>query len=632
MLRTILSLAVAACALAGESPTLAALAAGDRTAAALYASVKDSAPGRVYLLSGTGPEAWSTRFENIPGTVAKVVAVEGQPFSHALEVSVPQKPVNYWDAHFKLRNVGPIKAGEHVHFSLWVRNLVGGVTGTMKLNTNGPTSTTWGPELAIPDQWKQRLFTWTAPQDFAPGEHEFMWSFGFEGNLGVQLAGLIGTVYPATTDILKLPAERLETTYPGQDPDAPWRTAALARIEQQRKAALTVRVIDATGKPVPGAQVQVRLDRHAFHFGSVVDMPMFPGTAVKPFGYWGAFAARFNDQQKEQYRSKVLETCNAVMALPNWYAWAGHELAPTDFEAVVAWCSGNGLTILGNDPVYRDQYGPQAYQDAVRSGDKARIEGLVREYLADYVKRFGSKAHSLALMNEWDINPVRAHYITAEDPHGYAAGIPWFKALRELAPHIKLGFNDPGPSLAYLNRVRFMQQRGVKIDWVGFQWHMSTPGLPPEQVLKHIDEFAKLGVTVEVTEFDAATPDLRDPAQVKWQQDYLRDFYTACMSHPSVTGIVKWGIWEPAIWDSMRGKNTAFFDEQWNWTNLGTAYRDLVLKSWKSSAAATSGTDGRCSARGFLGDYTVTVTAQGTTATVKSTLKAGGTQIDVRLP
>ncbi len=634
MLRAALCLAAAAAiACAADPQTLAELAVSDRTAGTLYEEVRSFAPGAIYLASGTAASAWTDRFEIIPGNLAQVVAIAGQPFTHALEVKVPQKPVNYWEAHFKIRNTGNVRAGEHVHFSLWSRNLVGGVTGKVKINTNGPDASNWGPELDLTDQWRRHLFTWTAPRDFAPGAHEFMFSFGFEGNLGVQLAGLIGVVFPASTDVLKLPTERLETTYPGQEPHAAWRIAALKRIADKRMAPLAIRVVDAAGRPVSGAGVTVQLARHAFIFGTVVDHPMFPDTNVKPFGYWGEFNARFNQQQKTTYLAKLVETCNAAVALPNWYAWyEDGESGPEMFEKVVAWCAGHGLTILGNDPVYRDQYAPRAYQEAVRSGDRARIEGLVREYLQDYASRFGKQARCLALMNEWDINPVRAHYITAEDPHGYAAGIPWFKALREFAPNVKLGFNDPGPSQAYIDRVRFMEKHGMKIDWVGFQWHLSTPGVPPEQMLKHFDEFAKLGVNIEVTEFDAATPDLRDPAQVKWQRDYLRDFYIACMSHPAVTGIVKWGIWEPAIWDSMRGKNTAFYDQDWNWTILGAAYRDLVLGEWKTKAAGTTGLDGAFAIRGFLGDYTITVTAGGRTAAATAKLVGGGTRIDIKLP
>ena len=49
-----------------------------------------------------------------------------------------------------------------------------------------------------------------------------------------------------------------------------WRAAADARIEAHRKADLRVVVLGADGKPVEGADVAVRMMRHAFKFGTQV--------------------------------------------------------------------------------------------------------------------------------------------------------------------------------------------------------------------------------------------------------------------------------------------------------------------------------------------------------------------------
>lgn len=49
-----------------------------------------------------------------------------------------------------------------------------------------------------------------------------------------------------------------------------WRTDAEARIEQHRKADLTVQVVDANGDPLEGAQVDVQLKDHDFKFSGVL--------------------------------------------------------------------------------------------------------------------------------------------------------------------------------------------------------------------------------------------------------------------------------------------------------------------------------------------------------------------------
>jgi endo-1,4-beta-xylanase len=84
--------------------------------------------------------------------------------------------------------------------------------------------------------------------------------------------------YPDTTDVSSFPrAKMAKRTYPGREPDAPWRKAALERIEQHRKADLTMIVMGNDGKPAANTEVKLNLHRHAFEFGSAVVAKRFSG-------------------------------------------------------------------------------------------------------------------------------------------------------------------------------------------------------------------------------------------------------------------------------------------------------------------------------------------------------------------
>jgi len=56
--------------------------------------------------------------------------------------------------------------------------------------------------------------------------------------------------------------------YGGRPHPDTWRAAARERIERIRKGDVTLRVLDAAGRPVPRAQVRVQQQRHGFRFGS----------------------------------------------------------------------------------------------------------------------------------------------------------------------------------------------------------------------------------------------------------------------------------------------------------------------------------------------------------------------------
>lgn len=63
----------------------------------------------------------------------------------------------------------------------------------------------------------------------------------------------------------------------------------------------------------------------------------------------------------------------------------------------------------------------------------------------------------------------------------------------------------------------------------------------------------------------------------------------------------------------------------------GRVWIDLVFKQWWTNAAGRTTPDGTFAARGFLGDYEVTVTHDGRTRTVKTTLPKEGTALAVTL-
>ena len=91
-----------------------------------------------------------------------------------------------------------------------------------------------------------------------------------------------------------LPQTRL--TYAGRAPDAAWRQSAEERIRQHRQGDFTLQIVDSAGQPVADALVEVTMQRHAFLFGSALQM-------------WRLTSETAEDQT---YRAKVQELFNAA--------------------------------------------------------------------------------------------------------------------------------------------------------------------------------------------------------------------------------------------------------------------------------------------------------------------------------
>jgi endo-1,4-beta-xylanase len=126
-----------------------------------------------------------------------------------------------------------------------------------------------------------------------------------------------------------------------------------------------------------------------------------------------------------------------------------------------------------------------------------------------------------------------------------------FRAAEEADPDAKLCYNDYGTdgvnakSDAIYDMVVDFQARGVPIDCVGFQTHLSSDSdLGSYQ--ENLQRFADLGVDVEITELDVGGSGAA-------QADVYRTVTEACLSVDRCTGITVWGITDKYSW---RGEET----------------------------------------------------------------------------
>jgi endo-1,4-beta-xylanase len=297
----------------------------------------------------------------------------------------------------------------------------------------------------------------------------------------------------------------------GREPGAAWRTAALARIEAIRRGDFAVAVVDAGGRPVPGATVRVEQRKAAFHFGAALQM-----------------ARIVNDTADNRiYRQKVLELFNAASTENDlkWPPWAGEwgaGFARSQTLAGLGWMRNHGLHVRGHVlvwPGWRNL--PAAIQALRGTAREGEIPGRALAHIADVV------GATRDLVDEWDVlnEPYTNH--DRMDVFGAAIQGNWFKAAR--AAH----FEATAPDL---------KAQGAPLGGLGLQAHISANPSPLTNVLAVLDRYAALGLPVRVTEFEINTDD------EELQADYTRDFLIALDSHASVVGVQHWGFGETAHW------------------------------------------------------------------------------------
>ena len=222
-------------------------------------------------------------------------------------------------------------------------------------------------------------------------------------------------------------------------------------------------------------------------------------------------------------------------------------------------------------------------------------------------------------LNEWDVlNEAYAHH-NLMDILGRDAMVDWFREAHAGAPGVKLFYNDytmfrgsgpDSPSQSFYDTAKFLKDKGAPIDAIGEQGHFGGSPAGPPEIIADLDQFAKLGLPIQISEFDIDTDD------TSLQADYMRDLMTAVFSHPSVIGVVQWGFWERSHWLP----RAALWDKNWKLRPHGQVWVDLTTKTWWTNADGHSQTDGSYGVRGFYGDYEVTVTRGLETKTVNFSL------------
>ena len=206
------------------------------------------------------------------GTVERV-PVAGQAFASAVRVTTSKAAPNEWEFEVGTDATVAVKKGDVLFAQVWVRALKGQPeTGegrtTLDFQTKGPEwSKSVSHPIAITKAWRRIDVPFVAGYDTPAGGANVAFRLGYGPQI-VEIGGLSIVDLGPTADVSKLP--RTQTHYRGEEADAPWRKAALARIERIRKGPLVVRVMDGRGRPVAGARVEARMTRQAFAFGTAV--------------------------------------------------------------------------------------------------------------------------------------------------------------------------------------------------------------------------------------------------------------------------------------------------------------------------------------------------------------------------
>jgi endo-1,4-beta-xylanase len=237
-----------------------------------------------------------------------------------------------------------------------------------------------------------------------------------------------------------------------------------------------------------------------------------------------------------------------------------------DADYLVHFAEQNGMKIRGHNFVWHRQL-PTWFDSYVTPQN---AEQVLVNHIETVGGRYKGKIHSWDVVNE-------AIQVSDNLPNGMRNS-PWqkvlpgyidiaFRTARKADPHAILTYNDYGieaedeastaKRAAVLELVRGMQQRGVPIDAVGIQSHVSAGpdhvyGPALRQFMKDVQ---KLGLKMMLTEMDVNDREL--PADIPTRDTAVADVYgsylKATLENKDVLALLTWGITDKYTWLNHEG-------------------------------------------------------------------------------
>jgi GH35 family endo-1,4-beta-xylanase len=225
-----------------------------------------------------------------------------------------------------------------------------------------------------------------------------------------------------------------------------------------------------------------------------------------------------------------------------------YDFGPAD--ALVRYASEHSMGLRGVPLVWHAQ-NPAWLTDGQFT--RSALLGILDEHIDTVVGRYSS------VIGQWDV------VNEAIDDSGQLRSTLWskgigpdyiehaFRAARAADPDVKLFYNDYGiersgrKADAVFALVSDLRQRGVPIDGVGFQAHLTTEASLAE-LQAQMNRYRAIGVDVAVTELDVRVPVPATTASLQAQAEIYRGVFKACLDATNCDTVVVWGFTDHHSW------------------------------------------------------------------------------------
>ncbi len=559
--------------------------------------------------------------EGIPeyGTYEKAKISDGDGFSKVLRFNVTKVPQATWQMNFRIYpeyfEKGDYKDDSIFLIKAKIRVVSGGDIDTKMgsfeisfLNTKkregggrarGMASESW-TTLYVPFQTNHKYCEGGVDIGFNPGIY----------NQVVEIGGFEIINYGTKYKLTDMPSSY--GSYEGCEEDAEWRKDALARIEKIRKGDIKVIVKDENGNVIPNADVKLDMYEHEFMISLAGSTSTSSNDWIWDKNYRNSLVENFNSLGSEGSLHRMYENQDeqpSYKEIPQIFKWAkANGMGKAIKGHALMWDTEPGENIP-NLPIYKNtKIGP--YLSVLN--DKVALDKKVKEH-------FEWIGKNLTDITYWDVTNEDSSRMatgmnTIKKVYGKEVLINWYKYAREAIPYAKLlltdGWSAPSTALWKETEGPFFEWacKNLDFDIVGHQGHTGYT-TKPKDIVKTLDELSKSGKPIHITEFDTGTIG----EDQNYQGNLVRDALIAYFACENVEYIQLWGHRD---WNSRTKTDRIMYEYDWTLKPSGKVFQDLFYNKWWTRETGKTNENGEFITKGYYGDYTINVSANGKTVSV----------------
>ncbi|XP_013399524.1 uncharacterized protein LOC106165741 [Lingula anatina] len=393
-----------------------------------------------------------------------------------------------------------------------------------------------------------------------------------------------------------------------------WKINALQRIEQIRKADLSIDLSVGDEYGLNDIEVEVTQIRSEFAMGGTVRADAIVAASERKFH-------KFVEETFEW--TTIANALKWRMMQRNQYP-INSERPKLAIEELLSL----GKKIRGHNVVWGvEQFIPTwvktLSKEEIKGALDTRIKGVINTFKGN-LSHWDVNNEIIAGHGDWFEQKTGDRYITEK----------MFQQIHALDPNVKLFhneyrvINDGSITNAYVDMIKEYQAKGLPLSGIGVQGHLKVG--PPDilKIQQNLDKLALTGLPIWITELDIEASDVAKRA------DYYEDVMTYLFSYPGVEGIILWSWHDNGNRNAKAGANLADgLGDKFKLNAAGERVKQLMTKTWKTNQVLQPiSRSSTLRLRGFKGDYTITVKYNGSSvAQKKITLGQSGATVNLQI-